>query len=208
MRFPPTSETPDDDSIASCRTQCVAEGSLYDFILVDEVQDTNPLQWKLITQLQGNVSLFCVGDDAQSIYGFRGADFWSVHSFSERVSPSVTLKLEQNYRSTQEILDVSNWLISQSPLDYDKKLLAVRGSGNRPQLHTFVNDWEEARWIAEDLLVRRQAGALWRHHMVLVRSGYAAGTVQAALLAKEITSGHGSIQRLSRFNSPRRNERA
>ena len=78
--------------------------SQYDHMLVDEMQDTNPLQWKLIDPLRGQVTLFCVGDDAQSIYGFRGADFRNVHSFSERVEDSVTLKLEQNYRSTQEIL--------------------------------------------------------------------------------------------------------
>ena len=172
--------------MSASREACGWVGSLYDYVLVDEVQDTNPLQWKLLTPLQHDVSLFCVGDDAQSIYGFRGADFWSVHSFSDRVSPSVTLKLEQNYRSTQEILDVSNWLISQSPLDYDKTLVGVRGFGHLPQLHTFANDWEEARWIAEDLLVRRQAGALWRHHMILVRSSYAGGKIQAAMLAKEI----------------------
>jgi len=165
---------------------CAWVGSLYDHVLVDEVQDTNPLQWRLLTPLQKNLNLFCVGDDAQSIYAFRGADFWSVHSFAERVNPSITLKLEQNYRSTQEILDVSNWLISQSPLNYDKTLVGVRGTGRIPQLHTFANDWEEARWIAEDLLVRRQAGALWREHMILVRTVYAARKIEAALLAKEI----------------------
>ena len=172
--------------ISTSPEACAWVGSLYDHVLVDEVQDTNPLQWKLLTPLQNDVNLFCVGDDAQSIFGFRGADFWSVHSFSEHVSPSITLKLEQNYRSTQEILDVSNWLIAQSPLNYDKTLVGIRGVGRLPQLHTFANDWEEARWIAEDLLVRRQEGALWREHMILVRTAYAARKIEAALLAKEI----------------------
>ena len=161
-------------------------GSLYDHILVDEVQDTNPLQWKLLTPLQDSVTLFCVGDDAQSIYAFRGADFWSVHSFSERVSKSITLKLENNYRSTQEILDVSNWLIGKSPLNYDKMLIANRGSGQKPQLHTFSSDYEEGRWIAEDILERQREGASWRDHMILCRTGWATRKVQAALLAKEI----------------------
>jgi DNA helicase-2/ATP-dependent DNA helicase PcrA len=161
-------------------------GSLYDHILVDEVQDTNPLQWELLTPLQDSVTLFCVGDDAQSIYAFRGADFWSVHSFSERVKNSVTLKLEQNYRSTQEILDVSNWLISKSPLNYDKMLIANRGVGRKPQLHTFSSDWEEARWIADDILERKRVGAPWRHHMILVRTSWAASKIQGALLAKNI----------------------
>ncbi len=158
----------------------------YDHILVDEMQDTNPLQWKLINPLRNQVTLFCVGDDAQSIYGFRGADFRNVHSFSERVEDSVTLKLEKNYRSTQEILDASNWLLSESPLNYEKDLVAARGSGMCPQLHTFVNEWEEGRWIAEDLIERRNAGANWQEHMILVRSSFTGRVVESSFLAKEI----------------------
>lgn len=71
--------------------------SLYDHILVDEMQDTNPLQWNLIAPLRDHVTLYCVGDDAQSIYGFRGADFRNVHSFSSRIDGSVTLKLESDH---------------------------------------------------------------------------------------------------------------
>ena len=160
--------------------------SQYDCILIDEMQDTNPLQWKLIDPLKKNVPLFCVGDDAQSIYAFRGADFRNVHSFGERVEGARTLKLEQNYRSTQEILDVSNWLIAESPLNYQKQLVASRGHGFRPQLHTFSNEWEEGRWIAEDLSSRKGYGANWRNHMILVRSSYAARALESALLAKQI----------------------
>src|SRR6266850_2265457 len=160
--------------------------SLYDHLLIDEMQDTNPLQWKLVSPLRDHITLYCVGDDAQSIYGFRGADFRNVHSFSSRVDGSVTLKLEDNYRSTQEILDISNWLLSKSPLGYDKKLSAVRGKGKQPHLHTFSNEFEEANWIAEDLLKRREEGAEWRNHMILVRSTYAARALQASLLAKDI----------------------
>jgi DNA helicase-2/ATP-dependent DNA helicase PcrA len=162
-------------------------GSQYDYFLIDEMQDTNPLQWSLLEPLKKRVTLFCVGDDAQSIYGFRGADFKNVHSFSERVQGSVILKLEQNYRSTQEILDVSNWLLSESKLNYGKKLVAVRGHGNSlPALHTFADEWEEGRWIADDLVKRRIAGANWEQHMILVRSGYAARKIEVALLAAEI----------------------
>src|SRR5262249_14706875 len=160
--------------------------SLYDHILIDEMQDTNPLQWKLISPLKERVTLYCVGDDAQSIYGFRGADFRNVHSFSSRVPGSVILKLEDNYRSTQEILDVSNWLLARSPLGYDTNLRAERGNGKKPQLHTFSNEYEEATWVADDLLKRREEGAEWRNHMILVRSAYAARALQASLLAKNI----------------------
>ena len=165
---------------------CSWVASQYDHMLVDELQDTNPLQWKLIDPLKSQVTLFCVGDDAQSIYGFRGADFRNVHSFSERVADSVTLKLEKNYRSTQEILDASNWLLSKSPLNYEKHLVAARGCGNRPQLHTFANEWEEGRWIADDLIERRVGGANWQEHMILVRSAFAAKVMESSLLAKKI----------------------
>lgn len=165
---------------------CQWLGSLYDHILVDEMQDTNPLQWELLQPLTAHSKLFCVGDDAQSIYGFRGSDFRNVHSFHDRVPTSVVLKLEDNYRSTQEILDLSNWLLSRSAIKYDKKLRAVRGKGLQPRLQTFSNEWEEGRWIAEDLSHRRGEGALWRDHMILVRSSYSARTVEQSLIAKEI----------------------
>ncbi|RLJ19148.1 ATP-dependent DNA helicase PcrA [bacterium endosymbiont of Escarpia laminata] len=160
--------------------------SQYDHLLVDEMQDTNPLQWKLINPLKENVTLFCVGDDAQSIYGFRGADFQNVHSFASRVDNSITLKLQDNYRSTQEILNASNWLLSQSALSYGKNLTAMRGSGKKPELHTFINEWEEGRWIAEEIFNNKQMGEDWKNNMVLVRSGYAGRVIEGALLAKDI----------------------
>ncbi|MCG8534280.1 MAG: ATP-dependent helicase, partial [Pseudomonadales bacterium] len=98
---------------------------LYQHVLVDEMQDTNPLQWRILNALS-SAHLFCVGDDAQSIYAFRGADFRNVHEFEDRLEDATTLKLQENYRSTQEILDVANWLLEQSPLQYDKTLHAHR----------------------------------------------------------------------------------
>ena len=161
--------------------------SQQDHLLVDEMQDTNPLQWKLLDPLQHAVSLFCVGDDAQSIYAFRGADFKNVHSFQQRVPNSTVLKLEKNYRSTQEILDVSNWLLARSPLQYNKTLNAARGpKGKKPQLHRFTDEQSEARWIARDLQERHQNGTPWKHHMVLVRSSYAARFIEASFLNADI----------------------
>lgn len=160
--------------------------SQYDHILVDEMQDTNPLQWSLLSPLIGRCVLFCVGDDAQSIYAFRGADFRNIHSFTERVPTAVVHKLTENYRSTQEILDVSNWLLKQSPLEYGKQLVAARGAGQRPQLHTFSNEWEEGAWVAEDIQQRHADGDTWSNHMILVRSSYSARPVESALIAAEI----------------------
>lgn len=165
---------------------CKAISSKYDYILVDEMQDTNPLQWSLLEPLSQNCKLFCVGDDAQAIYGFRGADFNNVHSFDKRINNTTVLKLEDNYRSTQEILDVSNWLLTQSPIKYDKKLNAVRGSGKLPELHTFHNEWDEANWISEKLLTSYNEGYAWKNNMILIRSVYDLRALETSLIEKQI----------------------
>jgi DNA helicase-2/ATP-dependent DNA helicase PcrA len=132
---------------------------LYDHILVDEMQDTNPLQWLILDGLRDPAKLFCVGDDAQSIYAFRGADFKNVHSFKKRVPGSVILKLEDNYRSTQEILNLSNWLLRQSSLSYNKNLRAQRDKRGKPLLIDFESDLDEAKWITEDLIKRHKTNS-------------------------------------------------
>lgn len=151
-------------------------------VLVDEFQDTNPLQWHLLAPFLEYSSLFCVGDDAQSIYGFRGADFKNVHRFEELVHDATILRLNENYRSTQEILDVSNWLLEQSDIDYNKRLVAARGAGCKPRLLNFSDDWGEARWIASDIAYRQQMGSAWRDHMVLVRTAFLARPIEACLV--------------------------
>ncbi|MEQ1310925.1 ATP-dependent helicase [Acinetobacter sp. XH1639] len=155
-------------------------------LLVDEMQDTNPLQWALLQPLVGKVKLFCVGDDAQSIYGFRGADFENIHHFKERVPDAEVLTLEMNYRSTQDILDLSNWLLEQSQIEYDKHLQAYRGKGLKPQLHILSNEFEEANWIIQDLNQRYTQGAAWAEHMVLLRSGFSGRYLEGALIAANI----------------------
>ncbi len=155
-------------------------------LLVDEMQDTNPLQWALLQPLVGKVKLFCVGDDAQSIYGFRGADFENIHHFKERVPDAEVLTLEMNYRSTQGILDLSNWLLDQSQIGYDKHLQAYRGKGLKPQLHILSNEFEEANWIIQDLNRRHLQGAAWAEHMVLLRSGFSGRYLEGALIAANI----------------------
>lgn len=161
--------------------------SICKHMLVDEMQDTNPLQWALLEPLRDQVSLFCVGDDAQSIYGFRGADFENIHHFKERVPNAQVFKLEQNYRSTQEILDLSNWLLDQSEIQYDKHLDAYRGEGIKPRMHIFPNEFDEAKWIAIDIKERHYLqGHNWSDHMVLVRSSFAARHIEAACIAANV----------------------
>ena len=155
-------------------------------LLIDEFQDTNPLQWKLISPLIPKLRLFCVGDDAQSIYGFRGADFESIHKFKEKVEGSTVLKLSVNYRSTQEILDLSNWLLNKSNLNYEKNLISDRGPGIVPRIETFTNEWEEASWIIDNLKENRSEGDRWDQNMILCRTAYAARAVEGALIESKI----------------------
>lgn len=157
-----------------------------DHLLIDEMQDTNPLQWRIIDRLINRVSIFAVGDDAQSIYGFRGADFESIHSFDTRVPDTVVVRLEENYRSTQEILDVSNWLLARSPLEYNKHLRAARGSGVRPQMREFENKYLEAAWIADDISAQHDEGLFWRDHLALVRTNFGGRTLEGCLLDRKI----------------------
>jgi len=158
-----------------------------DYLLVDEMQDTNPLQWELLDPFITICKLFCVGDDAQSIYSFRGADFRNVHLFKERVPEAEVYKLEKNYRSTQEILDVSNWLLEKSPIDYSKKLNAFRGNGEIPQLINVSDEWQEANWVADEILKNfTHEDRTFADHLVLSRSQYYSKSLQAVFIRRKI----------------------
>ena len=157
----------------------------YTQLLVDEMQDTNPIQWAILESLAPFCGLFCVGDDAQSIYMFRGADFRNIHKFVNNFSSTV-LQLNENFRSTQEILDLTNWLLAESELPYNKQLVASRGKGLKPQIHDFFNEWEEADWITQQLKINYAKGYLWKEQMVLVRTSWNARTLEAALVTENI----------------------
>lgn len=161
--------------------------SKYEHILIDEMQDTNPLQYELLSSFYDNCHLFCVGDDAQSIYGFRGADFKTIHNFTNVVDSAVKVKLSLNYRSTQEILDVANWLLDQSPLKYDKKLISFKGNGEKPQIIHVDNDWDEAEHITNDILQNiSEKGNKYSDHLVLSRTVWGLRLIEAHCLAKKI----------------------
>ncbi len=160
--------------------------SQYTHILVDEAQDTNPLQWILLENFFPYCHLFCVGDDAQSIYSFRGADFKSIHSFSKRVPEGQIIKLNRNYRSYQEILNLANWVLKCSPLDYDKDLVSERGSGEKPIIYYLDGEWEEAELITDMIAKAFAEEQTYGDHMVLGRSIMHLRKVEAACLKKHI----------------------
>lgn len=162
--------------------------TLFDEVLVDEMQDTNPLQFGILKHFSSEgIRLFCVGDPAQSIYRFRGAEFKHVYKFEEMFGNSKTIPLSLNYRSYQEILDLSNWLLENSPLDYSNRLKANRKKGGYlPSLCDFDSNLDEASWIADTVLERREKDIQYKDIMVLVRAGFDAKPIEAEFIHRNI----------------------
>ncbi len=161
--------------------------SKYEHILVDEFQDTNPLQYQLLESFYDNSHLFCVGDDAQSIYAFRGADFKSMHNFTKIVPESTKLYLNTNYRSTQEILDISNWLLEQSNINYNKHLKSYRGSGIKPSIEYVYDEYSEANSVTDKILLYFMNKNIdYSGHIVLSRTLSGLRQVEGACVMKKI----------------------
>jgi DNA helicase-2/ATP-dependent DNA helicase PcrA len=121
-------------------------------VLVDEYQDTNRVQYRLLQLLSGeHGNLFVVGDESQSIYGFRAADIRNILDFERDFPESTSIKLEQNYRSTQTILDASNGLIAHNRERLDKKLWTDAGAGTPVEISELSDEHEEARWVAGEI---------------------------------------------------------
>ena len=105
---------------------------------------------------------------------------------AELYNSSELLHLNENFRSTQEILDLTNWLLEQSELPYNKKLKAFRGRGFKPQLHDFFNEWDEAEWISEKLIQNNRRDCRWNQQMILVRSAWNARKLEVKLIEKDV----------------------
>jgi DNA helicase-2/ATP-dependent DNA helicase PcrA len=162
--------------------------TLFDEVLVDEMQDTNPIQFSILKHFATErVRLFCVGDPAQSIYRFRGAEFRHVYEFEALFGDSITFPLSLNYRSYQEILNFSNWLLHKSPFDYQDKLEAFRGScGRLPRLEEFEQPTDEADWIADHIVECTERKMPLSDIMILFRSAYEGRTLEAELIRRGI----------------------
>ncbi len=129
------------------------------YIMVDEYQDTNTAQFELIRLLAMKYKNLCVvGDDDQSIYRFRGANIYNILNFEQHFPEAVVIKLEQNYRSTQNILDAANSVISNNIGRKEKALWTDRGAGDKIRLEQMENGYEEADFIARDIIMRVQKG--------------------------------------------------
>lgn len=129
------------------------------YILVDEYQDTNMAQHKILTLLTTPQSKICVvGDDAQSIYGFRGADITNILTFKEQYPSAKLIKLECNYRSTRNIVEAANCIISNNQSQIPKTVYSAGEEGDPIELFSAETDKEEARKVLSHIVkLRRQA---------------------------------------------------
>jgi len=163
--------------------------SKYKYIMVDEYQDTNKLQGD-ISYLLANAhkNIMVVGDDAQSIYGFRGATHKNIMEFPVMFPGCAIIKLEENYRSTQPILDAANSVLSEMSSKYAKRLVSnLKHKGARPEMWFFNDAYEEAAWIAEKMNELNNRGISFEKQCVLFRSSYISIALQAELNKRGIS---------------------
>ncbi len=158
------------------------------YIMVDEYQDTNTAQFELIRLLSDKYRNLCVvGDDDQSIYKFRGANIRNILDFEKIYPEAAVIKLEQNYRSTQSILDAANAVIRNNVGRKDKELWTDRGAGNRIHLRPFDNAYEEAEYIADDIAHKvKRDGMEYRDCAVLYRTNAQARLLEESMVVEGI----------------------
>ena len=159
----------------------------FQFILVDEYQDTNKLQGDLIDLLAArHKNVMVVGDDAQSIYAWRGANFANILDFPKRYPGANVFKIETNYRSTPEILDVANAAIAANVNQFAKALSPARKSGVKPAVVACQDAGQQAAFIAQRALELRDEGASLNNICVLYRSHFHALELQLELTRRQI----------------------
>ncbi len=157
------------------------------YIMVDEYQDTNHAQYVLVSLLAGGHNNICVvGDDDQSIYSFRGATIENILSFEELFSDSVVIRLEENYRSTQTILDAANAVISNNRERKGKNLWTSNGAGDRITLRVCEDDIAEGNFVANSIMDRSLEGVDFSDNAVLYRTNAQSNIIERALVKSGI----------------------
>lgn len=157
------------------------------YIMVDEYQDTNLIQADLVDLLAAkHRNLMVVGDDFQSIYSWRGADYRNILTFPERYPDARQFKLETNYRSVPEILALANACIAGNPRQYQKTLRSTRASYRKPTFAVLRDGAHQARYVVGQIRCLRSAGFAWRDIAVLYRAHYHAMELQLELAREQI----------------------
>lgn len=157
------------------------------YIMVDEYQDTNTVQFRLVSLLAGKYKNLCVvGDDDQSIYKFRGANIRNILDFEHEFPDARVIKLEQNYRSTGNILNAANGVISHNKGRKEKTLWTDNGEGDKVHLRQFDTAYDEAEFIAEDIRREVREGASYNDNAVLYRTNAQSRLFEEKFIAMNI----------------------
>lgn len=160
---------------------------IFRYILVDEYQDTNRLQASLVRNLAAtHQNVMVVGDDSQSIYAFRGATFRNIMDFPDLFPGTTIYKLEENYRSTQPILQLANKLIEAAPEKYSKTLFTRKDEGPLPTLVQAMGENAQSRFIAQKILELREEGIPLDEIAVLFRSSFHAFDLELELTRRNL----------------------
>jgi len=163
-------------------------GAHFDHVLVDEYQDTNRLQAEIVLALKPDGGgLAVVGDDAQAIYSFRAAAVENILGFAQRFDPPAEIvTLAQNFRSTQQVLDVANAVMAEAPRQHRKYLLSIRGEGAKPRLVTVDELQTQAEFVCSEVLKRREASVPLKRQAVLFRSASHSDVLEVELARRKI----------------------
>jgi DNA helicase-2/ATP-dependent DNA helicase PcrA len=160
---------------------------LYDHILVDEYQDTNVLQARILRGMcRTHANITVVGDDAQSIYSFRGANFRNILGFPKQFEGATIVTLEQNYRSTPEILDATNTMISRASERFTKNLWTERVGGEKPWLVSARDEQQQTQFVVDRILELHEEGIPLKEIAVLFRAGYMSADLEIDLTNRKI----------------------
>ena len=160
---------------------------LYKYILIDEYQDTNEAQYiltKLLSEKNRNIT--CVGDDSQSIYSFRGANYKNILNFEKDYPDAKTILLEQNYRSTSTILDAANQVIRNNKMKKDKNLWTARGVGEKIKYYRAYNERDEAGYVVRKINELINKGVEYKDIAVLYRTNAQSRVVEEEMLKENL----------------------
>jgi ATP-dependent DNA helicase UvrD/PcrA len=161
--------------------------SRFQYVLVDEYQDTNALQARIIGKLgEAHKNVFVVGDDAQSIYAFRGADVKNILSFPDNWPNAKIFKLESNYRSTPQILDLANTSLSYNENQFEKNLVGLKDPGVKPTVIACPSARQEAKYLADKILTLRSGGVALANMAVLFRASSHSQALEFELMKRDV----------------------
>ena len=159
----------------------------YKYIIVDEYQDTNDLQYEIINKIASKYNNICVvGDEDQSIYAFRGANINNILNFERDYKNALVIKLEKNYRSTERILNAANELIRNNKSSRGKKLWTDAGEGEKIQVFNASNTFDEANFIAEEILRKNREGIPFKNMAILYRTNAQSRVLEEKMLLNNI----------------------